>query len=113
MAYAAAAGLLIPYGSLAAVVGLHVKVFMYRLLESIISLVAVVAVLYVFHASPSWVPLAMTLGPVALAVVIRQYLLLPSAEPDAMIAVDHGLPAAVLTDVLQPYTDVYMAGGAS
>ena len=113
VAYAAAAGLLIPYGSLAAVVGLHVKVFMYRLLESIISLVAVVAVLYVFHASPSWVPLAMTLGPVALAVVIRQYLLLPSAEPDAMIAVDHGLPAAVLTDVLQPYTDVYMAGGAS
>jgi O-antigen/teichoic acid export membrane protein len=118
VAYAAAAGLLIPYGSLAAVVGMHVKVFMYRLVESIISLVAVVAVLYVFDASSSWVPLAMTIGPVALAVVIRQHVLLPSVEPEpepepALVFEGRVEPLAVLSDVLQPYTDVYMAGGAS
>jgi hypothetical protein len=90
---------------------MHVKVFMYRLLESIISVVAVMAVLYAFHASSSWVPLAMTIGPVVLAFVIRQHVLLPSAAPDAFV-LDDALPA-MLSDVLQPYTDVYMAGGAS
>jgi O-antigen/teichoic acid export membrane protein len=114
VAYAAAAGLLMPYGSLAAVVGLHVKVFMYRLVESIISLVAVVAVLYVFDASPSWVPLAMTLGPVALAIVIRQYLLVPEA-PETSVVEDgeFELISTELNDVLQPYNDVYIAGGTS
>ena len=66
--YSASAGLLMPYGSLAAVAGMHVKVFWLRVMESVISLAAVIAVLFVFHVSPSWVPLAMTLGPVALAV---------------------------------------------
>jgi O-antigen/teichoic acid export membrane protein len=79
--YSAAAGLLMPYGSLAAVTGMHVKVFMYRLLESVISLTAVGAVVFVFDLSPSWVPLAMTLGPVVLAVVMRQYVLLPQTRP--------------------------------
>jgi len=84
--YSASAGLLMPYGSLAAVTGMHVKVFMLRLLESVISLAAVIAVVFVFRVSSSWVPLAMTLGPVVLAVIIRQYMLMPQArlpaEPD-------------------------------
>jgi O-antigen/teichoic acid export membrane protein len=73
--YSAGQGLVTPYGSLASVSGLHVTVFKLRLVESVVSLVAVVVVLFVFHASPNWVPIAMTIAPCALAVVIRQHVL--------------------------------------
>jgi O-antigen/teichoic acid export membrane protein len=78
--YAASAGFLMPYGSLAAVTGMHVRVFTLRLAESVISLAGVAAVLYWLDASPSWVPAAMAIGPVVLGVVIRQQVLLPQAH---------------------------------
>jgi O-antigen/teichoic acid export membrane protein len=75
--YSATAGFLMPYGSLAAVTGMHVRVFTLRLAESAVSLAAVVVVLYPLGASPSWVPAAMAAGPCLLAVIIRQRLLMP------------------------------------
>jgi O-antigen/teichoic acid export membrane protein len=75
--YSATAGFLMPYGSLAAVTGMHVRVFALRLAESAVSLAAVVVVLYALDASPSWVPAAMATGPCLLAVIIRQRLLMP------------------------------------
>jgi O-antigen/teichoic acid export membrane protein len=78
--YSATAAVLMPYGSLAAVSGMHVKVFNFRLLEAAISLASVGVVLFVFHASASWTPFAMALGPIVLGLVIRQYILLPAAR---------------------------------
>ena len=61
--YSATAGFLMPYGSLAAVTGMHVRVFTLRLVESAVSLGAVAVVVWVLDASPSWVPAAMAAGP--------------------------------------------------
>ncbi len=81
--YAAAAGLLMPYGTLAAVTGMHVRVFGLRVFETAVSLAAVAIVVFPMHASSSWVPAAMAVGPVALGVVIRQYVLLPQARAES------------------------------
>ena len=81
--YSATAGFLMPYGSLAAVTGMHVRVFTLRLVESAVSLGAVAVVVWVFHASPSWAPAAMATGPALLAVVIRQNVLVPLARARA------------------------------
>jgi O-antigen/teichoic acid export membrane protein len=83
--YSATAGLLMPYGTLAAVIGLHVTAFTLRILETVISLTAVGVVLFVMHASPSWVPAAMAVATIALAVIIRQCVLMPQlhARPQA------------------------------
>jgi len=78
--YAAAAGLLMPYGTLAAVTGLHVTVFALRVVETAVSLTAVAFVVFALRASASWVPLAMAVGAVALSVVIRQSVLIPQAR---------------------------------
>jgi hypothetical protein len=78
--YSATAAVLMPYGSLAAVTGMHVKVFTLRLLESVISLAAVAVVVFLIDASPSWVPYAMSLGTIVLGVIIRRYVLLPQAR---------------------------------
>ncbi|MGZ6964036.1 MAG: hypothetical protein ACXVKA_07435 [Acidimicrobiia bacterium] len=78
--YSATAAVLMPYGSLAAVSGMHVKVFNFRLLEAAVSLGAVAVVMFVFHASASWTPYALALGPIVLGLVIRQYVLLPEAR---------------------------------
>jgi hypothetical protein len=69
-----------PYGQLAAVVGMHVKVFTLRVLESVVSLTAVAVVVFVLDASASWVPYAMSLGTIVLGLVIRQLVLLPHAR---------------------------------
>ena len=87
--YSATAAVLMPYGSLAAVTGMHVKVFTLRLLESVISLAAVAVVVFLMSASPSWVPYAMSLGTIVLGVIIRQYVLIPQSRqpvsaPEAM-----------------------------
>ena len=81
--YSATAGFLMPYGSLAAVTGMHVRVFTLRLVESAVSLAAVAVVVSVIHASPSWAPAAMATGPALLAVVIRQNVLVPQARARA------------------------------
>jgi len=78
--YAATAAVLMPYGSLAAVTGMHVRVFTLRVLESIISLAAVAVVVFAMDASPSWVPYAMSVGTIVLGVIIRQFVLLPEAH---------------------------------
>ena len=80
--YAATAAVLMPYGSLAAVTGMHVRVFAFRVLESLISLGAVAFVLFVLSASASWVPWAMSLGTIVLGLIIRQYVLIPQAHAD-------------------------------
>ena len=92
--YSATAGFLMPYGSLAAVTGMHVKVFTLRLLESVVSLGAVAFVLYVLDASPSWVPVAMAVGPGLLAVVIRQRVLVPQSRARPTGAADVGASVA-------------------
>jgi len=78
--YAATAAILMPYGQLAAVVGLHVRIFGLRVLESVVSLSAVAFVMLGLDASASWVPFAMSLGAVTLGIVIRQMVLLPRAQ---------------------------------
>ena len=78
--YAAAAGLLMPYGTLAAVTGMHVRVFALRLFETAFSLTAVAVVVFPMHASPSWVPAAMAVGTIVLGIVIRQRVLIPQAR---------------------------------
>lgn len=78
--YSATAAVLMPYGSLAAVSGMHVKVFNFRLLEAVVSLASVAVVLFVFKASTSWTPFALALGPMVLGLVIRQYVLMPAAR---------------------------------
>ncbi len=93
--YAAAAGLLMPYGTLAAVTGMHVRVFALRLFETAFSLTAVAVVVFPMHASPSWVPAAMAVGTIVLGIVIRQRVLIPQAR----IAP-------------QPYEDVPTSAGA-
>jgi O-antigen/teichoic acid export membrane protein len=93
--YAAAAGLLMPYGTLAAVTGMHVRVFALRVIETVISLTAVAVVVFPLHASPSWVPATMAIGTVALGVVIRQRVLIPHARA-----------------ALQSYEDVPTSAGA-
>jgi O-antigen/teichoic acid export membrane protein len=84
--YAATAAVLMPYGSLAAVSGMHVKVFNLRLLEGAVSLASVAVVLFVLHASASWTPYALALGPIVLGLVIRQYVLVPQAHEDERAA---------------------------
>jgi O-antigen/teichoic acid export membrane protein len=84
--YAATAAVLMPYGSLAAVTGMHVRVFAFRVLESLISLGAVAFVLFVLSASSSWVPWAMSLGTIVLGLIIRQYVLMPQAHAQARAA---------------------------
>jgi hypothetical protein len=78
--YAAAAGLLMPYGTLAAVTGMHVRVFALRMFETVVSLTAVAVVVFPLHASASWVPAAMAVGTVTLGLVIRQRVLIPQAR---------------------------------
>ncbi|HEY3722972.1 MAG TPA: hypothetical protein VGN59_06365 [Acidimicrobiia bacterium] len=84
--YAATAAVLMPYGSLAAVSGMHVKVFNLRLLEALVSLGAVAVVLFVLHVSASWTPYALALGPIVLGLVIRQYVLIPQAHENERAA---------------------------
>jgi hypothetical protein len=83
---AATAAVQMPYGSLAAVSGMHVKVFNLRLLEGAVSLASVAVVLFVLHASASWTPYALALGPIVLGLVIRQYVLVPQAHEDERAA---------------------------
>lgn len=78
--YAATAAVLMPYGQLAAVVGLHVRVFGLRMLESVVSLSAVAFVMFGLDASASWVPFAMSVGTITLGLVIRQMVLRPRAQ---------------------------------
>jgi len=78
--YSAGAGLLMPYGSLGAVTGRHVQVFVLRLAESLASLVALGVVLFALEASPRWAPATMAVGPVVLALVFRLYVLGPQAR---------------------------------
>jgi O-antigen/teichoic acid export membrane protein len=95
--YAAAAGVLMPYGTLAAVTGMHVRVFVLRVFETAVSLTAVAVVVFPLHASPSWVPATMALGTVALGVVIRQRVLLPQARTAPQSYEDVPTSAGVFT----------------
>ncbi len=75
-AYAAAAATLTPYASLAAVGGRHVAVLLVRLLELGVS-VGAVALVLALDVGAAWVPLALCLGPLGCALVVRRGLLVP------------------------------------
>ena len=81
--FAAAAAILMPYGGLGAVRGLHVTVFLFRGVEAVVSVVAVVLVVSVTGASASWAPYALAVGSVVSGAVIRQRVLLPRARAEA------------------------------
>ena len=85
VAYAASTALLTPYGGLAAVSGAHRQVLLVRIVESIASLLAVCAALFLLGLSVSWVPYALSPGTLASGLIIRQCLIVRGFDLDAPI----------------------------
>ena len=80
--YAAATAVIMPYGSLAAVRGRQAAVMGTRVVEAVVSLVSLVLVLGVVGAEVWWAPYAMAVGSLAMGLVIRQMILVPTAAEE-------------------------------
>ncbi|UDY35505.1 lipopolysaccharide biosynthesis protein [Dermatobacter hominis] len=81
-AYAAASAVLMPYGSLAAVRGRHAAMMGLRVVEAAVSLTSLFLVLRVAQADVAFAPYAMALGSLAMGVVARQFILVPTAREE-------------------------------
>ncbi|WNV76402.1 oligosaccharide flippase family protein [Geodermatophilus sp. DSM 44513] len=89
-AYAVGGALLLPYSALATVHRRHRRVLALRSLE-LLSLAVVLVLVLLVEGGASWAPLALTLGPVLVAVAVRAGVLLPvvradGAGPRALVA---------------------------
>ena len=71
-----------PYGSLAAVRGRHAAMMGLRVVEAIVSLTSLLLVLRVVGADVSFAPYAMALGSLAMGLVARQLILVPTAREE-------------------------------
>ncbi|HNH94586.1 MAG TPA: hypothetical protein PLY51_03390, partial [Microthrixaceae bacterium] len=84
--YAAASAVLMPYGSLAAVRGRHAAMMGLRVVEAIVSLTSLFLLLRALHVDVSYVPYALALGSLAMGVVARQMILVPTAREEERAA---------------------------
>ncbi|RTL07289.1 MAG: hypothetical protein EKK62_11700 [Acidimicrobiia bacterium] len=84
--YAAASAVLMPYGSLAAVRGRHAAMMGLRVVEAIVSLASLFLLLRALHVDVSYVPYALALGSLAMGVVARQMILVPTAREEERAA---------------------------
>ncbi len=105
-AYAAASAVLMPYGSLAAVRGRHAAMMGLRVLEAIVSLTSLLLVLRVIGADVSFAPYAMALGSLAMGLVARQLILVPTAREEETSIRTRAASAAASDPVAsEPATD--------
>jgi O-antigen/teichoic acid export membrane protein len=81
-AYAAASAVLMPYGSLAAVRGRHAAMMGLRVVEAIVSLTSLFLVLRVARVDVAFAPYAMALGSLAMGLIARQLILVPTAREE-------------------------------
>jgi O-antigen/teichoic acid export membrane protein len=84
--YAASCAAVMPYGSLAAVLGVPSKIMIYRVVEAVVS----ISVVWIVVAADqvSWSPLVMSAGPFIGGYAIRRWVLLP------IVRVERGVIAA-------------------
>ena len=81
-----ASAVLMPYGSLAAVRGRHAAMMGLRVVEAIVSLTSLFLLLRALHVDVSYVPYALALGSLAMGVVARQMILVPTAREEERAA---------------------------
>jgi O-antigen/teichoic acid export membrane protein len=78
--YAGVNAVALPYASLASVRGRHVLMVILRLVEAVVSLAVVTAGLVVLDMGVAWVPLGLSVGPLATALIVRSKVLPSTSE---------------------------------
>ncbi len=87
-AYAASCAAVLPFGSLAAVLGQQRFVFFLRVADSVASLAITAFVVLTLQASTDWVPWLLSVGSIVGGLLCRQVILRPGVGDAAINAVD-------------------------